>query len=90
MRLRIHTPDAHTNDHFPITGAQLKVTLAGSNDGSGRELLLDGVQSVTIHCAGRKHPVTAVLVVRNVHLDIEADMQDEAMAAALRLAGTEE
>ena len=46
---------------------------------------LDGVQAITIHCAGPKDPVRAVLVVNNVSIDVDGVEIGQACDAALRL-----
>lgn len=85
MRLRIRT--AHVADDRTPRGAHLGFEVeVGATDEHQPATLgrLDGVQSVTIHCGGREEPVTAVLTVAGVHLDLDLPLP-EAAQAALRL-----
>jgi hypothetical protein len=82
MRLRISTDGLGEVRPTP-KGQNLVVRLG--KDGPR----LDGVRSVTVHCDGRHKPVTAVLIVDGVLLDVEADLTPAASAAIRLLRATE-
>jgi hypothetical protein len=86
--LRIRTHGIGDNDRFTPKGQNLVVELVGvaqPDSPYARGEPIDGVSSVTIHCDGRDKPITAVLVIQGVLLELDGLELPEAASAALRL-----
>jgi hypothetical protein len=82
MRLRVRT---NVRDFGSGKGRGPRLTgqhlVVETEDG----VALDGVQSATIHCGGRAEPVTMVLVVNGVEVDVEGVGLPDGAEAAIRL-----
>jgi hypothetical protein len=85
--LLIRTENLPPDGSLQPTGQNLVVRLVGTRTDTIHEVepKLDGVRSVTVQCDGRNKPITAVLVIDGVLLDMEADLTPAA-SAAIRLA----
>lgn len=78
MRLRI-TTTREAGQRMLIRGQDIRVVDADTG------IALEGVQSITWHCGGRKDPPVCIIKLLGVELDLPIDLPPE-QAALIRLA----